>query len=444
MFSVCCGSCSASPKNTPVSPAIIPQAKRLVQPKTATREPAPGIRKMNMSRLILFALLAFTLAGALAKPAQAREPEVIRFGVCIPLSGSFQYLGHTNLAGIKLRLDDINEHSDETGIRLEMLLRDNESNPQRSADIVDEFADMGLSIIIGPCTTDVIFAMIPRARARGVVLLSPSVSMIDIHKRSDGWAFRVMFGDDHQAVALAKFAVDDLKLLRAAAIVNTRFLFGNSIYIPFSQAYEHLGGEVLKAERYQWDLNYNTPHDFTGILARIKAIQPEVILVPGFAEEASQIIHQSQSVGIQARFLGGDGWFSSEVILASGNNLEGSYFLGGRDTKSTIPEMQHFNDLLDRSFDPAAEPASMHGYDCVTLTAEAAKAGARTGEEIRNWLFSLKNYRLVCGDVTFDRETGNDITLYLHKISHENDSFISTVVSEYHPEELRMIIAGRK
>ena len=54
--------------------------------------------------------------------------------------------------------------------------------------------------------------------------------------------------------------------------------------------------------------------DFNAILTNIKAANPEFVFLPGYYEEVGLIIKQARALGIEAPFMGGDGWDSPKLL----------------------------------------------------------------------------------------------------------------------------------
>lgn len=50
--------------------------------------------------------------------------------------------------------------------------------------------------------------------------------------------------------------------------------------------------------------------DFKTILTKVKALNPEIIYLPGYYEEVGKIVKQARELGITIPIVGGDGWDS--------------------------------------------------------------------------------------------------------------------------------------
>ncbi len=364
----------------------------------------------------------------------AAQPETVRIGVCLSLSGEFRDYGRMSMAGLQLFVDDANSRSEETGIKYELFVRDDESKPEAAAKIVEELSSVQQApVIVSPISTGIMAAMIPKAREHRVVLISPGATGADIG-RSDDWSFRMLHSDDYQGVALGRFCRDYLKMDRAAAVVNDNFEYGPAIYHAFAKAFEARGGKIVEAPRYKWNLDEDKIPDFTTMLAAVKNADPQIVLLPGYAEDAAAVILQSQSVDLYPVFCGGESWINKKVILQAGNNVVGSYFIGSADLYDPSPAAKRFASLFDMSNDPYAELGSVDAFDAMTLIEEACRKGARSAEEIRDSLYALGRFPVAAGNICFDREIGTRKTMYIRKIERKGDDFVSTVVAKVEPD----------
>ncbi|MCC8164836.1 MAG: ABC transporter substrate-binding protein [Planctomycetes bacterium] len=376
----------------------------------------------------------FLVAVAIQPTATAREsgPETVRVGVCLSMTGEFGQYGPLNYAGIQLFADNWNRRAGPESFRLELILRDDKSDPVAAAAIVDEFADMGdVPVIIGPVTSASMLKMIPRARERRIPLVSPAATKPAIVNYDD-WAFRVQPGEDYQGQVLARFFRGGLAAETAAALVNTRYEYGIGLAGSFQYEFEKRNGAVLVIEDINWDFE-SGEFNFSDIIDRMRAANPEVVLLSGFADEAIAFIQQASEKGWQPVFCGGDSWLNPQVLQEAG--LDDSYYIGSADLYANNAEARRFIQLLDRSDDPNLQTFSVFGYDAMMVVAWALRDGARTSAAIRDYLYALEDFPMVSGTISCSRESGLEKTLYIYRISRVGDDFYSELVAVMEPEK---------
>ena len=387
------------------------------------------MRSYRFSRSFLWAVCFFALYFS-ASTAKAAATAAFRVGVCLSLSGEFESYGRINLAGMRLFLDDYNARADTH--KMELLVRDDKSDPDEAARIVAEFAGDGVPIVLGPVTSNIMLSMLQEAKKHGIVVLSPAATSRLIGKKGD-WGFKVLPGDDYQGKALARFFRRHMGTERAAVIVNGHFEYGRLLHEAFRETYAAEGGTIVSEERYNWDLEAAKRPDFVPLLSRTLAKRPDVVLLPGYAKEAVEIIRQAERLPADVIFCGGDSWLNHHEIFQAGPRLADSYYIGGAEIYANTPSAKRFVELLDASDDPDLEPYSVNGYDVMMLVAEVIKSGALTPEAIRDTLYTMRSFPLAAGRLTYDEDFGTAKTLYIYHISQMNNDFYTEMVAEVEP-----------
>lgn len=385
-------------------------------------------------RIILSWMLAAVVLATGALGADKGDIETVKVGVCLSFTGEFAAYGEANLAGMRLFVDDFNARADDYGFKIHLVVRDDESNPKKAAAVVDELAlNHDIQIIVGGVTSNMLLAMVERAKVYKVVLVSPAATSPLVGKRDD-WAFKILPGDSSQGRALAKFFAGQMGASRAAIASNEFFAYGTDTMNAFRQAFEQAGGSVVAEERYSWDSPESEDFDFKDVIRRLQSREPEVVLLTGYAKEAAAFIRQTGEGDWRPIFCGGDAWLNIELLYTAGDRLDDSYYVGGADIYSGSPEAKRFVELMDSSEDPHLQTYSSNGYDAIAVAAEALKSGNRSALAIRERLYTLKDFPLVSGKLTFDPRRGTIKTLYIYRIGKMAEGFFSEVVAEVQPE----------
>lgn len=383
----------------------------------------------TLGKVVIWSVLA-VVCGCFG--AEAGQIRTLRFGVSLSLTGEFSEAGKKALAGIRLRVDDFNANSAITGLRLEPVVRDDKSNREQAVANVEYLATREkVPAIIGPLSTNLMMAMRERAHELEVVLISPTVTSPQIGKNRD-WAFRLLFDDEFQGVALARFLVRKQNMKRTAAIINDRLAYAVSVYGAFKENIEKEGGRVVREEHYKWVADESRMYDFTDILKRTAEVEADIVLLPVNSTEIAAIIHRSTQLGLKMRFCGGDTWQHEHVLVASGNNVEDAFYISGVNFDADTPAMRRFRALYDSSNDPSLQLSSVLGYDATSLLIEAFKS-ATDAQGIKDALYRVKVFELATGTITIDPERGSEKTAYIHQVSMERGNFEASIIGEIKP-----------
>lgn len=387
---------------------------------------------MIFRRALALACLAPLLGAWIWQPAHAGQTRSFRIGVCLSLTGEFSASGKKALAGVKMRVEEHNSTVGPDGARIYLVVRDDRSDAATAAGIVEELATKDrLAVIIGPLSTNLMRGMRDAAHRLKVVLVSPSVTSPQIGRDRD-WAFRLLFDDGFQGVALARYLYRDLGVKRVASLVNRHLAYANSVNQAFKKEFEALGGSMVREEFYEWVADEDDEMDFAPALDRLAGADPQMVLLPNNSTDIAAIVRQAFDSKLSVPFCGGDTWLHETILESAGNKVKDAVFVSGIDYESGTPEMKHFLDLYDHSYDPDAQPASVLGYDCVSLVLEALKKGG-DAESIRDALYAIRDFPLATGVITIHPERGSEKSAYIRRIVEKDNAFVSETVAVVKP-----------
>jgi len=260
-----------------------------------------------------------------ATPAAATE-EVVKIGSVQPLTGAQSHLGKDFENGVKLALDDANAKGVTIAgkkIKFNLLSEDDQADPKTATIVAQKMVDTKVVGVIGHLNSG---TTIPASKIyfdAGIPQISPSATNPKYTEQGFKSAFRVMPNDVQQGKVLGDYAVGKLGV-KAIAIVDDRTAYGQGLADEFEKAAKAAGAQIVARE-----FTTDKSTDFMAILTAIKAKKPELVFFGGMDTQAAPMVKQMRSLGLTAKFLGGDGMSTPEFIkLASG---------GAEDAYSSLP-----------------------------------------------------------------------------------------------------------
>lgn len=161
----------------------------------------------NGFRLLAASLLSCTAAAALAQTAPASTS--LRIGVIAPLSGPSADFGVPMLNGIKLAVDEINTAGGYLGRKIELLVRDDEANPDKGRKVSEELAAQRVLATIGFCNTGVAAKSLDVFQNNKIPLIIPCATgthLTATYPAPESYIFRTSAKDAVQA----NFVIDDI------------------------------------------------------------------------------------------------------------------------------------------------------------------------------------------------------------------------------------------
>jgi branched-chain amino acid transport system substrate-binding protein len=339
-----------------------------------------------MKLLCLISLLLTTAAFA-----------EVKIGIVIPTSGSIATFGQENLNGLKLAMKKIEKTSKQ---KLTLVIEDDKSEAIEATNAIRKLLNVDkVSVVIGEVTSSNTLAMAPIAQENKVPLFSPAATNVKVTQVGN-FVSRACFTDDFQGVVMAKFAVDVLKKKKGLIVIDNSSDYSKGLGSAFKAEFLKLGGKLVTDE----ELTYvQKDMDFQSLLRKIKRANPDVIFLPGYYQEAGLIIKQARALGINAPFLGGDGWDSPKIFEIAGPAIKGNYISSHFAPDDQDPKVQAFVKDYIKAYKVQPGAMAALGYDAIGIVADAInRAKSTSAIDINNAIISTKNFPGVTGSITID------------------------------------------
>jgi branched-chain amino acid transport system substrate-binding protein len=364
----------------------------------------------------LLALAALLLAGC---PPPAREDNsppptntagssvtgTLQVGHFACLTGSTAMFGQTTEKGVRLAEDEINRAGG--GLQVKVQTLDDASQKEQAVPVVTRLiSQYGANAIVGEVASSRSIAAAPIADSRQVPMVSPSSTNPDVTvdprtKQTHPYVFRVCFTDPFQGAVIAQFVRNNLKLSKAAVLKDVKNAYSVGLADGFRKRFTELDGQLVAEEAYA-----EGDKDFHSQLTRIQGQSPEVLIVPGYYNDAGLIVQQARTLGLKVPIVGGDGWDSPTLTQGSEKYFTDCYFSNHFSPEEKRPGVQAFVDTYKAKY-PGELPNALSalGYDAVKLLVDAVRR-AKTMERgaLKDALAATKDYAGVTGQITIDAQ----------------------------------------
>jgi ABC-type branched-subunit amino acid transport system substrate-binding protein len=215
------------------------------------------------------------------------------------------------------------------------------------------------------------------------------------------WVCRNITDDRQMSYLLADYVFGELELTRVAALrANNRY--GRMSIDEFRDAATRLGHPFLA------ELNYQLGDtDFTSQLERIKALDPEVVITWGDAEESALILAQMRAMGMEQLFIGSDRMVTAEFLEIAGEGAGSVAAAYPYDPESRDPKHLEFVERFTARFGEPPEAYAAHAYDGMTQIIDAIERGGLNRALIRDEMMAVKTWHGVTGEKVYDAICAN-------------------------------------
>lgn len=350
------------------------------------------------------AVVAGMVGCQTGQPEQASR--VISIGSNLERTGYNATFGTSTENAMQMAVEEINAKDGLLGKQVQLVSLDNRSDVSGSADATQKLIDAKVVGIIGPDTSSNVIAIAPMIAENKIPLISPkathpAVTVDPTTGKVRDYMFRATFIDSYQGRIAAEFALNKLHAKRAAILVDNSSDYAIGLAHFFEESFTAGGGEVVAQEAYlQKDV------DFKATLTKIRALNPDILFVPGYYQEVGMIVRQARELTMDMPIMGGDGWDSDKLAeIAGAKNLNNTFFTNHYSPNDTDPDLQAFIKRFERRFGYKPDSYAVLGYDAVRLLFYAIeKAGSTDPAAIQRELTKVKDFKGISGKISIDAE----------------------------------------
>jgi branched-chain amino acid transport system substrate-binding protein len=338
----------------------------------------------------------------------------LAIGASVSLTGKLAREGQLTKEGYQLCQDKVNAQGgvDIGGkkVKLAIQYQDDTSKPDVAAQLVDQFNDKGVKMILssyGSANTEAQAAVVER---NGQVMVDSAGADNKIFGKGYKRTFAVLSPATEYAAAIVK-AINDLATPKPKSVV---FLsaddgFSKSVTEGGIKSAKSLGFTVLDPQYFT-----NGTSDVSSALTKVKGQHPDVIIGSVHLVEGVAIVKQSKELGVSPAGFG-ETVAPPTPDFAKTLGAQAENVLGSTQwTDATLGEDAYFGTAKNYTKDIQTQFGHAPDYHnaeataaCLALVLAAAKAGSTQPDKIRDALSGLDTESFF-GHIKFD-PTGQNI-----------------------------------
>ncbi len=343
-------------------------------------------------------------AAAPAAAAAPAEGAVIKIGHVGPTSGAIAHLGKDNENGAKMAIEELNAAGltiNGAPAKFELLAEDDAGDPKQGTAAAQKLVDAKVAGVIGHLNSGTTIPASQIYNDAGIPQISPSATNPKYTRQGYAGVFRMVADDVHLGGTLGKYAVESLKA-KNVAVIDDRTAYGQGVADEFEKGVAAAGGTVVGRE-----FTNDKATDFNAILTTLKAKKPDVVFFGGMDAVAGPMLKQMKQLGIEAKFMGGDGICSASLPQLAGDGMADDQVYcaeaGGVEGEEKVG-MDKFRDDFKTKFGAEVQVYAPYVYDAVKVMVNAMVA-ANSSDPVK-YLPELKNtnYKGVTGTIAFDEK----------------------------------------
>lgn len=328
----------------------------------------------------------------------------IKIGHVAPTSGVIAHLGKDNEYGARMAIEELNLSGLKIGpktVKFELLTKDDAADPSQGIAVAQQLVNSRVNGIIGHLNSGTTIPASQIYNIAGIPQITPSATNPKYTRQGYQGAFRLIADDSQLGEAMGKLAVQNLKSTRIA-VMDDRTAYGAGIAEAFKRGVTIAGGNIVAHE-----FTSDKSSEFYAQLNSIKTKKPDIIFYGGMDSVAAHILRQMNSLGIQAKLLGGDGICTSELARLAGDIMLDDWVLcaeSGGVEDSRKAAMDKFRSVFKEKYNSDVQVYAPYVYDAVKVMASAMVAAGSGDPAIYLPVLKSINYKGITGDITFDNK----------------------------------------
>lgn len=338
-------------------------------------------------------------------PPPPPPPAVVKIGHAGPISGAIAHLGKDNENGARMAIDELNAAGvtiDGKKVTLELMAEDDAADPKQGTTVAQKLVDAKVAGVVGHLNSGTTIPASKLYSDAGIPQISPSATNPKYTRQGFKTTFRVVADDTQLGGALGKYAVGTLKG-KAIAVIDDRTAYGQGVAEEFTKAVEAAGGKVVAKE-----FTTDKATDFNSILTTIKGKKPDIVFFGGMDAVGGPMLKQMKSLGIKAKFMGGDGICTAELVKLAGDAIADEQVFcaeaGGVEGEAKAG-MDDFKVKFKAKFNDDVKLYAPYVYDSVKIMVESmVKANSSDPAKYLPVLAATTDYKGVTGPISFDEK----------------------------------------
>lgn len=358
---------------------------------------------MRRSTTLLASLtLAAAMAACDASPGADDAEGPIQVGHITPLTGDFSPLGTDTTNAVELAVAQINDDGGILGREIELITRDDQSNPDEAILAFNEIMDDEPAAVIGSAFSNSAMALMEQIEREQVPYISPTPADEQLDPLRDHVFVVPALAGTYAERALSYFNAEGIE---EVVVAYSETSYGESGHNALTETAGDHGVELVAEENFEQDTT-----DFGHIIAEIESADPDAVLFWGTGPPASIFTAQYAGAeidipltmtGAQASHLWVDPTEDSAPGSTEGVTVLTSVGVVGADLpegeqRDVVVEM---TEAFEAEHDYPPPQFAYDGYSTVMLLAAAIEdAGSTERADIRD---ALENLTLTTPNGTF-------------------------------------------
>lgn len=333
--------------------------------------------------------------------AAAAAAGTVKIGMSGPLTGGASAYGLAVKAGMEVAVEEINAKG---GLQIEFNAQDDEADGEKAVSAYNVLKDWGMQVMAGQVTTGSALAVAPESTADNMFNLTPSASAESL-ALSGANIFQMCFTDPNQGASAAELVSTKALGTKVGVIYDSSDDYSSGLYKGFSDKAAELGLEIVATTSFTAD----NKADLSTQVTQCQDAGADLVFLPIYYTEASQILTTANKTGYEPIFFGCDGMDGIldvegfDTSLAEGLMLLTPFAADAQDEKT-----QAFVSAYVAAYGETPNQFAADAYDVIYSMYQAVLETGVTGDMDASEI--CEQLKTGYTSMTFDGLTGTGMT----------------------------------
>lgn len=323
--------------------------------------------------LVLAAVMVAAMFTGCGSEKAAADANVIKIGLTGPLTGPAAAYGVAVKAGMEVAAEEINAKG---GLQIEFRCEDDEADGEKAVAAYSRLKDWGMQFFAGAVTTGGCLAIAPETVNDQIFMLTPSGSAEDIALAGAN-VHQMCFTDPNQGANAAVLMAEKKMAENIGMIYNSSDAYSAGVADGFKAKAAELGLNIVCDTSFTED----SKSDLSTQVTQCKDAGADLVFLPIYYTEASQILTYANKIGYEPTFFGCDGM--DGILTVEGFDAalaEGLTLMTPFDANASDEATQSFVSKFSAKMDGLVpNQFAADGYDCIYAIYNACVAAGVDG-----------------------------------------------------------------
>ncbi|MET0277318.1 MAG: amino acid ABC transporter substrate-binding protein [Pseudorhodoplanes sp.] len=345
----------------------------------------------------------------LAAPARAQQPQPIKIGFSVSLTGGLASSGKAHLLSKQIWEKEINAKGGLLGRPVQLVYYDDQTSASTVPGIYAKLIDVDKADILMGAATNLIGAAMPQIMQRNKMVMVLLALGSNTEFKYPRYFQSAPFGPDPKGV-LSNAFFEVAKTIKPApktvALVGADAEFSNNVLTGARENAKKFGFQIVYDKAYP-----PSTVDFTPIVRAIQATNPDLVLLASYPPDSVGMVRAATETGLKTQLFGGAmvGMQYASLITQLSEKLDRvvNYHFFVPSAKMNFPGIQDFlktyqSQAKDAGVDPLGFYQPPFAYAAMQILEQAIKATGGLNDDALAKYIHANTFKTIVGDVKFN------------------------------------------